>query len=205
MNPIYHFDIIQGSAEWHAIRCGRITASSIADVMAKGSGQTRRKYILKKAGERITGRVADSGFSSAAIEWGHECEPLARLMYELETGNSVTEVGFVEANGYLGVSPDGLIGDDGLIEIKCPNTSTHIDYVDRDKVPATYVKQIQCQLWVTGREWCDFVSFDPRVEDGQSIMIKRMQRDDELIAEMEQAVLVFINDLEQLVMKIREQ
>lgn len=191
----------QGSEEWHQLRCGRITASNFDKVLAGKSTSARRTYLLKKAAERITGMV-EEGYSNAAMDWGVEHEPQARSMYELWTDSKVEEVGFIILNGYVGVSPDGLVGDDGLIEIKCPNTSTHLDTIDRDAVPAKYLKQIQGQLWVSGRSWCDFVSFDPRIKGDGCIFIKRVHRDEEKIAEIEQACLEFITDMETIIGKV---
>lgn len=189
----------QGTPEWHALRCGRITASRFADVLSKGAG--RRTYMLKTAAERLTG-IVEEGYSNAAMEWGVEHEPQARAMYELVTDCEVEEVGFIIHSGYIGVSPDGLVGDVGLIEIKCPNTSTHLDTIDRGKVPAKYIKQIQGQLWVSGRAWCDFISFDPRIKGDGSLFIKRVHRDEKLIAEIEEGCLNFIAEMEAIIKKI---
>lgn len=187
----------QGTDEWKKARLGHVSGSSIADVMAKGRGVTRKNYLIKMVAERLTGMWEES-YKSNAMDWGNQTEPLARIAYENHTQSFVDKTGFWKhpTIEYLGVSPDGLVGNDGLIEIKCPNTTTHLDYVFDDRVPATYYKQIQCQLWVTGREWCDFVSFDPRLPIKNQLFVKRCTRDEELIAEMEVEVKQFLSEVE---------
>jgi putative phage-type endonuclease len=171
--------------------------------MAKGkSGEaaTRAKYKSKLIAERMTGQSQDS-YSNAAMEWGVEQESFARMAYEVSRETFVDKTGFWKhpTIAWLGVSPDGLVGADGLVEIKCPNSSTHVDYLRANKVPADYYKQIQCQLWVTGRNWCDFISFDPRMKNERNkLFIVRTERDEELIAEMEQEVLKFLAEIEDI-------
>lgn len=196
----------QGSALWKQIRLGHVTASNLADVMAKGkSGEaiTRRKYKIKLVAERLTGQGQDF-YSNAAMEWGTEQEPYARMAYEVARETLVDKTGFWHhpTIEWLGVSPDGLVGDDGLVEIKCPNTTTHLDYIFDDKVPTDYYKQIQGQLWVTGRDWCDFVSYDPRLPEKNQLFIKRCPRDEELIATMELEVREFLMEIEMLIGKL---
>lgn len=187
-------NITQGTPEWFALRCGKASASRFKDCLSKGS--TRETYLYKLLAEIRTGIPQDS-YSNAAMEWGVENEPFARNNYELETGNVVKEVGFVEVNPYLGCSPDGMVGDDGLIEIKCPNSSTHAKYMVKGKMPAEYVAQVQGQLWVTERQWCDFVSFDPR-DTGRPFWMLRVERDEKKIEEIKQGVEKFIADLKEL-------
>jgi putative phage-type endonuclease len=193
----------QGSDEWKTARLGHVSASCVADVMAKGkSGEaaTRAKYKSKLIAERMTGQSQDS-YSNAAMEWGVEQESFARMAYEVSRETFVDKTGFWKhpTIAWLGVSPDGLVGADGLVEIKCPNSSTHVDYLRANKVPADYYKQIQCQLWVTGRNWCDFISFDPRMKNERNkLFIVRTERDEELIAEMEQEVLKFLAEIEDI-------
>ena len=193
----------QGSDEWKALRLGHVTASCVSDVMAKGkSGEaiTRKKYKTRLLAERLTGAGQES-YTNAAMEWGNAQEPFARIAYEAASNNLVSKTGFwpSEEIQWLGVSPDGLVGEDGLVEIKCPNTTTHLDYIFDDKVPTDYYKQIQCQLWVTGRKWCDFISFDPRLPKEISLFIKRCERDDAFIEEMKNEILDFLAEIEEMI------
>ena len=167
----------QGTAEWHAARCGKVTASRIADVIAKtksGPSASRGNYMAELVCERLTGVPQDS-YKSPAMEWGTNNEPLARLAYESAGGVLVTEVGFVSHPTIIdaGASPDGLVGDDGLLEIKCPNTATHIDTLLSGKVPERYNTQMQWQMACTNRQWCDYVSFDPRLPESMQLFITR--------------------------------
>lgn len=198
-------EIKQGSPEWLALRAGKVTASKIADVMMAKTTAGYKNYMADLIVERLTGAKTES-FTNAAMQWGVDQEPLARAEYEIKTGNFVDQITFVEhpTIEMFGCSPDGLIGDDGLVEIKCPNTATHIDYVMADKAPTKYVPQMQCQLAVTGRKWCDFVSFDPRLPDGLNIFIVRVERDDEYIAKMEKEVQKFLDEVNQAVLKLKE-
>lgn len=193
----------QGSDEWLALRLGHVTASNVADVMAKGkSGEalTRKKYKTRILAERLTGQ-GQGGFTSSAMEWGVEQEPFARMAYEVATNSLVDKTGFWHHPSiqWVGVSPDGLVDNDGLVEIKCPNTTTHLDYIMDDKVPAEYYKQIQCQLWVTGRSWCDFISYDPRLPQRNQLFIKRCFRDEPLMAEMANEVLAFLAEIDEMI------
>jgi putative phage-type endonuclease len=173
----------------------------MSDVMAKGkSGEavTRAKYRMQLVTERITGLVSDS-FTSAAIEWGVEQEKYARMRYEAETGCMVDEAEFCThpTIKWLGASPDGFVtGTNSVIEIKCPNSVTHLGYRLDNKPPATYVNQMQCQMWVTGSDWCDFVSYDPRVPDHLQYFMVRVARDDALIAKMEVEVVQFLSEVQ---------
>lgn len=192
--------IEQRTPEWFEARLGRVTASRVADMMARtktGYGASRANYMAELICERLTGRQAER-FSSAAMAWGTETEPQARAMFTLTTGLSVVETGFVlhPEIADLGASPDGLIGDDGLVEIKAPNTATHIETLLSEAVPQKYVLQMQTQLACTGRQWCDFVSFDPRLPDEMQLFIRRVDRDDELIAEIEREARAFLAEIE---------
>ena len=193
--------IAQGTPEWFAQRLGHVTASRMSDVLAKGkSGEavTRQKYRMQIIAERITGLVAES-FTSAAMEWGTEQEKFARIRYEADTGYFVDEAEFYThpTIKWLGASPDGLLNDTGgLLEIKAPNTQTHLGYLLDKKAPAAYINQMQTQMWVTGRAWCDFVSFDPRVPEHLQIFIVRLDRDDALIDKMEEEVHKFLGEVE---------
>lgn len=197
----------QGTDEWRALRLGHVTASNVADVMAKGkSGEavTRKKYKVKLLAERLTGSSQDF-YTNAAMEWGTEQEPYARMAYEVANDVLVDKTGFWphETIKWVGVSPDGLVDSDGLVEIKCPNTTTHLDYILDDKVPTEYYKQIQCQLWVTGRSWCDFISFDPRLPQRNQLFVKRCFRDEALMAEMEKEIREFLQEIEYLIEQLQ--
>lgn len=197
----------QGSDLWHQLRLGHVTASGIADLMAKtktGESESRRKYKVKLVAERMTGKAQES-YSNAAMEWGVEQEQYAAMAYELKNNILLDKTGFWlhPSIKWLGVSPDRLVGNDGLVEIKCPNTTTHIDYILDDVVPARYYKQIQCQLWVTNSQWCDFVSYDPRLPEENQLFIKRAYPDEVFIREMESEVLRFLDEVEQMINKLK--
>ncbi len=192
--------IEQGTPEWHQLRAGKVTASRVADILAQtrtGPSASRQNYLIELALQRSTGTIEPS-YTNAAMEWGTQTEPQARVAYEVETGNFVDQVAFIDhptiAN--FGCSPDGLIGDDGLIEIKCPNSATHWEYFKAKKPPQKYVTQIQTQLCVTGRKWCDFVSFDPRMPSRSQLLIVRVDRDEVFIAEIEEKVKQFLSEVE---------
>ena len=191
--------IVQGSPEWFAARLGKVTASKVSDVVAKtksGWGASRANYMAALIAERLTQTPADS-FSNAAMQWGTEQEPLARVAYEFFTGRDVEQVGFVDHPSIpmTGASPDGLVGEDGLVEIKCPNTATHIDTLLDGKVPGKYVIQMQWQMACTGRQWCDFVSFDPRMPEEMRLWIQRVDRDGPHIELLEEDVTRFLAEL----------
>jgi putative phage-type endonuclease len=196
----------QRTPEWYAARLGRATASKFSDVMAKtrsGYSATRSNYRAELVAEILTGQQADQ-FTTAAMQWGIDNEPVARLQYELLTGNEVTETGFwLHDDLEAGASPDGFIGADGLIEIKCPNTATHLDTLVRRKIPRQYEAQVQGQMWVTGRQWCDFVSYDPRLPDNAQIFIVRIPRDALFIEELEAEVRGFTEEVKDLVEFVR--
>lgn len=194
-------DIIQGSAEWHALRVGKVTASRVADLIAKtktGWGASRANYMAELIAERLTGEPAEK-YTNAAMAWGTEKEPDARAAYEFFRDAAVTEIGFVDhpSISMTGASPDGLVGDDGLVEIKCPNTATHLDTLLSQTVPAKYVTQMLWQMEVTGRAFCDFVSYDPRLPESMSLFVKRVERDDKRISELRSSVVEFLEEVEQ--------
>ncbi len=190
----------QGSDDWFEARLGRATASRFKDVMLKirsGEAAGRKNYRFELVAERLTGERQE-GFTTAAMQWGTETEPVARLKYELSTGNDVEETGFFAHPELMaGASPDGLIGDDGILEIKCPNTATHIETLRKRNVPSTYYWQVQGQLWITGRKWCDFVSFDPRLLENAQYFSVRVERNEQHIRELESEVREFLNEVEQ--------
>ena len=183
----------QGTIEWMAERAGKITSSRISDMMAKtktGESASRSNYRAQLVAERLTGKPQES-FSNAAMEWGTTNEPFARAAYELRTDCDVEQVGFVPHAEIekSGASPDGLIGSDGLIEIKCPNTATHIEYAVSGKPPSKYLLQMLWQMECTGRKWCDFVSYDPRMPPDMQLFVVRINRDDERIKEIKTEVI----------------
>jgi putative phage-type endonuclease len=192
--------IEQGSDEWFAARIGKVTASRVADVIAKtktGFSTSRDNYMAQLVCERLTGQKGES-FTNAAMQWGTETEPLARLSYEVAQNVLVDEVGFVPHPSIImaGASPDGLVGDDGLLEIKCPNTATHIETLLSQTVPGKYNTQMQFQMACTGRSWCDFVSFDNRLPAELQLFVKRVPRDNMYIRLMEEEIVKFLNELD---------
>lgn len=193
----------QGDPEWFEIRRSLITGSRFKDVLAKGAGKTRKSYMYQLAAEAITGEMTES-YTNEHMEWGTLTEPQARAMYELSSGNTVDEVGIIILDrGDIAASPDGLIGDDGMIEIKCPKTTTQIETFLSGKMPSGHRAQVQGQLWVSGRQWTDFVSFDPRIDGESSYFCVRVERDEEYIKEIESACLQFAVELEEMVNKLR--
>ncbi len=189
-------DVKQGSKEWHSIRLGRVTASMVKNVMSKGKAYD--SYMAELITEIMTGS-SKPFFENDAMRWGVETEDQARAMYELNSGNAVDEVAFIEHSEYVGVSPDGLVGDKGLLEIKCPTSTTQVKRALSGKYSEDYKAQIQMQLWVSNREWCDFLSFDPRIDCSASYLLERVFRDDDYIAEMEVKTISFVeNMIEQL-------
>ena len=200
----------QGTPEWHAVKCGKVSASNISAVLAKGRGnaesKTRKTYLMRLLAERISGLPQDT-YMNGAMQWGIDTEPQARAAYEFETLNAVEQVGFVEINEFLGCSPDGLIDADGGVEIKCPNTTTHLQYLLDNTMPAEYVCQVQSTLWMTDRQWWDFVSFDPRIkpDGGKNLCLWsiRVERDEKKIGEIKDGVNKFIDDMLELEQKLK--
>lgn len=196
-------DLEQGSPEWLAARCGSLGASQVAEALARtksGWGAGRKNASARIVAERLTGVPAES-FTNAAMQWGNDQEPAARSDYSFVTGHEVALIGLVKHPEIAGThaSPDGLVGDDGLVEIKCPNTATHIETLLREKIDGKYVTQMQWQMACTGRRWCDFVSYDPRVIANMQLFIKRFERDDDAIAEMEREVRAFLAEVDETV------
>ena len=196
----------QGSPQWFADRLGKVTASRVADVIAKtksGASTSRENYCVELALERLTGNRQES-FSNDAMKWGTETEPLARAAYEARTGALVDEVGMVlhPTIELTGASPDGLIDGDGLLEIKCPKSATHASTLLSGKPDGKYITQMMWQMACTGRQWCDFVSFDPRFPADLQLLIKRIPRDDAKIAEIEAEVIKFLAEVDETVNKL---
>ena len=201
-------EITQGSDAWFAQRLGKVTASRVADVIAKtktGYSTSRDNYMAQLVCERMTQTVAES-YTNAAMQWGTETEPLARAAYEAYADVLVDEVAMIQHPTIeaAGASPDGLVGDDGQLEIKCPNTATHIDTLLSQIVPGKYITQMQWQMACTGRSWCDFVSYDPRMPEGLQLFVKRIPRDDKYIAELEAEVIQFLKEVDDKVNKLND-
>jgi len=189
----------QRTDEWFATRAGKVTASSLYKVVAKtktGWGADRANYHAQLVAERLTGKPSDS-FSNAAMQWGIDQEAAAREAYANLIGDAVAEIGFVDHPRleWSGASPDGLVGFDGLVEIKCPNTATHIATLTGAEIDKKYRLQMQWQMICTGRDWCDFVSFDPRMPPEMQLHVRRVDRDDHLLAELEQDVSAFLAEV----------
>lgn len=200
--------IEQGTPEWHDARRGKVTASRIADVTARtksGHSASRATYMGQLIAERLTGTTAD-GFFNSAMQWGTDTEPAARAAYTFFSGMAVEETGFIghPKIAMSGASPDGLVGGDGLIEIKCPNTATHIATLLGGSVPGKYEQQMQWQMACTGRQWCDFVSYDPRMPETMALWIKRIERDNVLIASIQTDVIMFLDELDHKVKRLRD-
>lgn len=189
----------QGTPEWLQERAGKVTASRIGDLMAKtkaGYSASRANYMAELVAERLTG-IPKQGFTNDAMRWGTETEPQARAMYELETGHTVIETGMVPHPTIegSGASPDGLVGDTGLVEIKCPNTATHIETLRGAAIDRKYILQMHWQMICCQRDWCDFVSFDPRLPLEMQMHVRRVERDAELAEEITAEVTQFLTEL----------
>ena len=194
-------DYPQGTPEWLQARAGKVTASRINDVMAKiktGESAARKDYKAQIVAEILTGTPQENGFKSAEMQWGNDQEPFARAAYEIKTGSMVDQVGLVLHPSIErgAASPDGLVGPDGLVEIKCPKTATHLQYLVDGKVPTHYQPQMLWQMACTGRDWCDFVSFDPRLPDHLQLFIRRFNRDQKRIDEIESEVRAFLAEVD---------
>lgn len=200
--------MIQGTEEWLAARLGKVTASRMDDVMARtktGYGASRANYMAALIVERLTSKVAES-YTNAAMAWGTENEPAARAAYEFVTELEVVETGFVlhPTITESGASPDGLVGVDGLVEIKCPNSATHIETLLTKTIPGKYQKQMLWQMVCTGRVWCDYVSFDPRMPEHLRLFVQRVAFDTEEVQSMELQVTEFLAEMEDKIAKLRE-
>lgn len=200
--------IVQGSPEWIALRLGKVTASRVADVVARtktGYGASRANYMAELLCERLSGAAAPC-FINDAMRHGTEQEPFARQAYAQLHGCDVYEVAFVDHPeiAMSGASPDGLVGDSGLVEIKAPQTATHLETLETGVIPDKYVKQMLWQMSCTGREWCDFVSYDPRLPSWAQLFVKRVERDVSAIIEIESEVATFLRELDAKIARLRE-
>jgi len=198
-------DCQQGTPEWLAARAGKVTASMISAVLMKPETAGFRDYQAQLVAEILTGKAQGSDFTNAAMQFGTETEPLARSAYEAHNGFSVDEMGMVihPTIDRAGASPDGLVGDLGLVEIKCPKVATHLAYLVAGVVPTTYKNQMSWQMACTGRDWCDFVSFRPDLPENLQLFVVRYQRDPAKIAEMETAVVSFLAGVDQMIEKLK--
>jgi putative phage-type endonuclease len=197
----------QRSPEWFAARCGKVTASRMADVVAKtakGYGASRANYMAELVVERLTGKPTE-GFTNAAMQWGTDQEPFARDAYSAKTGELVTEVGFVNHPRIenAGASPDGIVGA-GLVEIKCPNTASHIEYLMSKEPPQKYYYQMQWQMACAMAEFCDWVSYDPRMPQELQLLIVRIYRDEDCVKMLEAEVETFLSELDAKVKALKE-
>ena len=186
----------QRSEEWFKTRLGKVTGSQVSAVLAKRDSATRANYLSELVVERLTGQQAEF-FMNDAMQHGIDTEPEARMAYEAHKGVLVDEIGFVNhaVISNFGCSPDGLVGLDGLIEIKCPNTKTHLQTLQSGTAPSQYYSQMQMQMWVTGRQWCDFVSYDPRLPEEMQLFVQRVDFNTDLVAQLENLVEEFLNEL----------
>jgi putative phage-type endonuclease len=200
--------MLQRSPEWYAARLGRVGASRIGDLMAQtrsGYGASRGNLMAELIVERLTG-TPYNGYTNAAMQWGIDNEAGAKEAYAFVTDVEIEEVGFLDHPriAMAGASPDGLIGTEGLCEVKCPNSATHIETLLTGTIDVKYRLQMQFQLAVTGREWCDFCSYDPRMPPAMQLWIRRVGRDDKTIADIEREVREFLSELAAKVDRLRQ-
>lgn len=198
----------QRTPDWFAARAGKVTASRVADVMAKtksGYSASRKNYMMELLCQRLTG-CYDEGFTSSAMQRGTELEPVARSAYEIDTGFMVEECGLIvhPTIAGFGASPDGLVNDDGLLEIKCPNTATHVDFLRTGKPDGRYLWQMAAQMSCTDRDWCDFVSYDDRLPDELQFKVVRVSRNESQEEEMLAEIKLFIEELDALESEMRK-
>ncbi len=199
-------DAVQGTPEWLAARAGRVTASMISNVLMKPETAGFRDYQAQLVAEILTGKPQGSDYTNVHMQFGSDTEPLARSAYEAETGFSVDEVGLCihPTIERAGASPDGLVGNSGEVEIKCPKVSTHLAYLLAGVVPAAYRNQMMWQMAVTGRDWCDFVSFRPDLPEHLQLFIVRFKRDPARILELETAVVAFLDTVDKMLSQLKK-
>jgi len=201
-------DCEQGTPEWHAARCGRLTGSRIADILRQtksGPSKMRDTYMGELVAERLSGVQDGNGFTSAAMQWGKDTEPLARRTYAFLHDVNVQQIGFVvhPTIEMAGASPDSFVGEHGGLEIKCPNSKTHIDTLLGAPIDPDYIKQMNWNMACTGRAWWDFVSFDPRLPAEMQIVTRRVMRDDTTVATLNREVSKFVAEVDALVAELR--
>jgi putative phage-type endonuclease len=200
--------IEQRTDEWFAQRLGKVTASRVADVIAKtktGPSASRDNYATQLVLERLTNAKGEF-FTNAAMQWGTDTEPMARQAYELKRNVFVDEVGFIDhpTIDMSGASPDGLVDKNGLVEIKCPESKTHMEYLLSGKPPAKYIPQMMWQMACTGREWCDFVSFDPRFPINLQIFVIKVEYDPTYVRMLELEITQFLDEVSKKVEILRK-
>lgn len=203
---------VQGTPEWFAARCGYAGASDFAATMAKGEGKTRAAYLLEVVAERLTGKPTLNGFTNAHMRRGTAQEPFARMAYEAATGNPVQEVGFIrhtlihktEPRWMVGCSPDGLIDDDGGLEIKCVIPTVQLNTIKRGGCPGEHLGQIQGSLWLTKRTWWDFCSYSPDLPGKLGTYIFRVQRAPAYITRLAAEIKVYLDEVDAMVAHLRE-
>lgn len=199
--------LVQGTDEWLKARLGKVTASRMADMTARiktGYGASRGNYMAELIVERLTGASVQR-YTSPEMVWGTQTEPQARDAYCFHRDADVEEVGFVPHPriDMAGASPDGYVGLRGLVEIKCPLTATHIETLLGQAVPERYRKQVQFQLACTGRDWCDWVSFDPRLPHEMQLFVQRIERDEAMVADLEEETVRFLAELDEKVARLQ--
>lgn len=199
----------QRNDEWRRVRCGKVTASCIDAVFAKGKTKgteaaTRANYKAQIIAEALTGHPSESDFVSRPMQWGIDQEPFARAAYEIDRGFLVDTVMFVDHPRIenFGCSPDGFVSDDGLVEFKCPNTATHIAYLLSGEIPAEYEPQMLAEMSCTGRKWCDFVSFDPRLPSDLQLFVRRFHRNEARIVEVEEGIQKFLAEVREIMTRL---
>jgi putative phage-type endonuclease len=201
-------ELKQGTDEWRVARLGKVTASRVADVIAKtktGYSSSRENYMAQLICERMTNQFQES-YTNAAMIHGTATEPLARAAYEAHANVLVDEVGIID-HPFIpmsAASPDGLVSIDGMLEIKCPNTATHFDTLLKGEVPSKYSIQMQWQMACANRLWCDFVSFDPRAPEGLQLFVKRVDRNDAYILELETEINKFLEEMDKRIEKLNQ-
>lgn len=202
--------IPQGTEAWHEMRRGRFTASRFGDLMKEGRGKDDRfgqmclTYVYEKIAEILTGSIHSQAYG-VAVEWGTDHEDEARITYEKDRRVKVKQTGFVIYGEYAGGSPDGLVGDDGMIEIKCPfNPANHVRVMLTGEVPYDHLWQIWGNMLITGRNWCDYISYDPRMDDGLKMHVIRVERDEEKIQMIDNRIMEVRKKLEQLISNVKK-
>lgn len=190
----------QRSPEWFAARLGRLTGSRAADMLATiktGEAAARRDLRVQLVCERLTNQSQESGYINAEMQRGIDLEPVACKAYEALSGNTVQSVGFLQHEELMaGTSPDGLVGEDGGLELKCPKAATHLGYLKAGTLPKEHAAQITHNLWISGRDWWDFVSYDDRWPERFRIFHVRVHRDEKAIAEYEKAAKAFLKEVD---------
>lgn len=200
---IIHKDIEQRSLEWYKLRASKFTGSDFYIVMGK-KGITRSNLILKKACERINGYIEEETYTNKDIQRGIELEPKARLLYEIKTNNKVEEIAFCELDDFTGCSPDGLVGDDGIIEIKSPKDTIYLDRCITGEIPQEYMIQMQFNMYVLDRKWCDFVNYNENFKD-KPILIQRVERNEEIIEEIKAKLEEAKQEVQDIIEKFKKE